>query len=133
VRFPRFGSQESVRVNDGETECDRGTSGVRGAAERNWNGQTPVYAGAAKKHVSRNGRSDGAVPPENKERQSKMKAEVDRETCTGCELCPETCPQVFEMDGDTARVKVNTVPPEAENACRQAAEECPVEAITIQE
>ena len=62
-----------------------------------------------------------------------MKAKVDQETCTGCGLCPDTCPEVFEMDGDTAKVKVDTVPPEAEAACRDARDECPVEAISIEE
>jgi len=62
-----------------------------------------------------------------------MKAVVDQETCTGCGLCPDTCPEVFEMDGDTATVKVDTVPPEAEDTCREAMEGCPVEAISITE
>ena len=63
-----------------------------------------------------------------------MKATVD-ETCTGCGLCAETCPEVFELPegADIARVKVAEVPTEAEDACRQAADECPVEAIHIEE
>ena len=62
-----------------------------------------------------------------------MKASVDQDMCTGCELCIETCPEVFEMQNDTAVAKVDVVPPEAEETCRQAAEECPVEAIIIEE
>ena len=62
-----------------------------------------------------------------------MKATVDQDTCTGCGLCPDTCPEVFEMDGDTAKVKVDTVPPEAADTCREAMEGCPVEAISIEE
>ena len=31
-----------------------------------------------------------------------MKAEVDQDECTGCELCIDTCPEVFEMVGDLA-------------------------------
>ncbi len=62
-----------------------------------------------------------------------MKAVVDQDLCSGCELCTETCPEVFEMKNDTAGTKVEVVPPEAEETCRQAAEECPVEAITIEE
>jgi ferredoxin len=69
---------------------------------------------------------------------AKMKAIVDQDTCTGCELCIETCPEVFEMQNDTAVAKVDVVPPEAEapeaeETCREAAEDCPVEAITIEE
>ena len=62
-----------------------------------------------------------------------MKAVVDRETCTGCGLCEQACPEAFKMDGDTAVAYVSTVPPEAEATCKAAAEECPVEAIKIEE
>jgi len=62
-----------------------------------------------------------------------MRAIVDKDTCTGCGLCTETCPEVFEMEGDVAEVKLDAIPPELEDAARQAAEECPVEAIAIEE
>lgn len=62
-----------------------------------------------------------------------MKAIVDEETCIGCGLCAETCPEVFEMDDDKARAKVDDVPASAAESCREAAENCPVEAITIEE
>ncbi len=62
-----------------------------------------------------------------------MKATVDADLCTACELCTETCPEVFEMGEDIAIVKVDPVPPEAEEAARQAAEDCPAEAIIIEE
>ena len=60
-----------------------------------------------------------------------MKAVVDENTCVGCELCVETCPEVFVMDGGLAKVKVDEVPAEAEDACRDAAQGCPVDAISI--
>ena len=62
-----------------------------------------------------------------------MKATVDEDECVGCGLCEETCPEVFELDGDTARVTVDLVPPEAEDSVRDAEVACPVEAITIEE
>ncbi|TAL36721.1 MAG: ferredoxin [Spirochaetes bacterium] len=60
-----------------------------------------------------------------------MKATVDKDTCTGCELCAQTCPEVFRMEGDVAVAYANPVPEEHETLARQAAEDCPVEAITI--
>ena len=63
-----------------------------------------------------------------------MKATVNKDTCVGCGLCEEICPEVFEMDDDNiAKAKVNPVPPAAETTCRNAAEDCPVEAIAITE
>ncbi len=62
-----------------------------------------------------------------------MKAVVDRDACTGCGLCVETCPEVFELDDeDLARVKADPVPSNAEESCKEAADGCPVEAISIQ-
>ena len=61
-----------------------------------------------------------------------MKAIVDKETCTGCGLCVDTCPNVFEMKGDVAEVKVNPIPADTESLAKEAAENCPVEAIKIE-
>lgn len=62
------------------------------------------------------------------------RAIVDRSLCIGCGLCAEVCPQVFEMgDDNIAQVKTDPVPPEAEEGCRQAADQCPGSAIQIQE
>jgi len=55
------------------------------------------------------------------------------DTCTACGLCVDTCPKVFEMGSDTAEVIVDEVPEEYEDAVQQAADECPVEAIVIEE
>jgi len=62
-----------------------------------------------------------------------MKASVDPDMCTGCGLCPDICPAVFEMDGGVAKAKGGPVPSDAEDTCRDAAESCPVEAINIEE
>ena len=62
-----------------------------------------------------------------------MRATVDEDLCTGCGLCVDTCEDVFEMDGDVAKVIADPVPADAEDSCRDAAESCPVEAIQIEE
>ena len=63
-----------------------------------------------------------------------MRAIVDEDECTACGLCEDTCPAVFELsDEDVARVLVDPVPADQEEDCRQAAEECPADAIILEE
>ena len=62
-----------------------------------------------------------------------MKVRVDQKTCIGCGLCVDTCPAVFKMDGNTAVVKVDPVPPADQASCQDAANGCPVNAIFIEE
>lgn len=61
-----------------------------------------------------------------------MKAKVT-DDCTACGLCINMCPEVFEMGDSIAEVTVQVVPESAEDSCREAAENCPVEAIEIEE
>ncbi|MBC8372807.1 MAG: ferredoxin [Planctomycetes bacterium] len=35
-----------------------------------------------------------------------MRAIVDEETCTGCGVCSDSCPEVFALDEDTDTAKV---------------------------
>ena len=42
-----------------------------------------------------------------------MKATVDADTCTACELCIDTCPEVFELADDIVKAKVDSVPADA--------------------
>ncbi len=61
-----------------------------------------------------------------------MKAIIDSDTCIGCALCTQICPEVFAMEGDKAVVIATTVPDDYESSCEQAVQQCPVNAITIQ-
>ena len=61
-----------------------------------------------------------------------MKVTIDRDLCTGCELCATTCPEVFEMaDDGLAKAKAEVVPAGAEDAAKEAATNCPVECIKV--
>jgi len=54
------------------------------------------------------------------------------EECTGCGLCETTCPDVFQLN-DQASVKEDADLAANEELVRQAADECPVEAIQVEE
>ena len=60
-----------------------------------------------------------------------MKAKVDEGTCIGCGICADVSPEVFELVDGIAKVKVDPVPPENEEKCKEAAESCPVQAISV--
>ena len=60
-----------------------------------------------------------------------MKVRIE-DTCTACELCVDTCPDVFEMGPDMAQVTCDVVPEQFEQDVQQAADDCPIEAIIIE-
>lgn len=61
-----------------------------------------------------------------------MKAKIDRDGCISCGLCPDTCPEVFQMaDDGKAEVIADEVPKGKESQAEEAAEGCPVSVITI--
>lgn len=63
-----------------------------------------------------------------------MKVYVDPDLCCGCSPCVDLCPEAFELtDEGIAVVKVDEVPQELCNACREAAADCPAMAIAIEE
>ncbi len=75
---------------------------------------------------------------------SAMKVTINREECTSCGTCWETCPDMFEQNPDDSlnqivekyRVKGNIaegVPPEEFEDCTvKAAEDCCVEVIHVE-
>ncbi len=59
---------------------------------------------------------------------------VEIDLCDGCGPCADICPDVFELNEEgIAAVKVNEVAADVQEACREAAESCPTEAISIEE
>jgi ferredoxin len=61
-----------------------------------------------------------------------MKVHVDSQVCAGFGVCVGICPEVFELHGDGyAIVTVSEVPPELEDAVRQAVNQCPARAISL--
>jgi len=62
-----------------------------------------------------------------------MIAIVDGELCIGCGQCEELCPDVFEIEGEKATVISDEIPEDALDACYEAVESCPVDAIILEE
>lgn len=61
-----------------------------------------------------------------------MKAIVDQDTCIGCELCVEICPDVFRMEAGKSVVYATPVSAKAEKTCIEAKDACPVTAISVE-
>lgn len=62
-----------------------------------------------------------------------MRAEIDREGCISCGLCPTICPEVFHMAEDgKAEVHQDPVPSEAEEGAVEAQNSCPVSVIQVE-
>ncbi|WP_456369745.1 ferredoxin [Geoglobus sp.] len=61
-----------------------------------------------------------------------MKAVVDADVCTGCGTCADICPEVFEL-GDDGIAHVVGDCGEFADCCTEAADSCPVGAITIED
>lgn len=60
-----------------------------------------------------------------------MEVKVDKDLCVGCGLCANMAPEVFTMEDDG---KAGVLPTAAGNeaAAKEAAEACPVSAITVE-
>ena len=59
-----------------------------------------------------------------------MKVTVNKDLCSGCGLCADNCPEIFEMKDDVATVKNETVDDSLSAKVKEQADNCPVEAIT---
>lgn len=61
-----------------------------------------------------------------------MKVRIDDDLCTGCGLCTDSVPDVFKMGDDIAHVVKADVPANLEAAVKEAADDCPAEAIIVE-
>lgn len=60
-----------------------------------------------------------------------QKPKVDQEKCIGCGMCASLCPKVFKIMEDG---KAHVISEDCKECdCKQAAESCPVEAISTEE
>lgn len=61
-----------------------------------------------------------------------MKGYVDQNTCIGCGICPEVCPEIFRMndDGKAEAVDIEITDEIMDNA-KDAETQCPVDAIEV--
>jgi len=56
---------------------------------------------------------------------------VDRELCIGCGVCASLCPDVFEIDSEGKAVVREGADCDSVGCCQDAADSCPVGAITL--
>ena len=61
-----------------------------------------------------------------------MEAMVVEKACIRCGLCAGLCPEVFTLaEGEPARVTENPIPDGLKIGVQEAADSCPVAAITV--
>ena len=63
-----------------------------------------------------------------------MHVTIDRDLCVGCGFCAGVCPRLFELrDDGKSHVIAQPTDDLAKAGSREAAEGCPVDAITLKE
>jgi ferredoxin len=62
-----------------------------------------------------------------------MKVIVDESLCVGTANCVADCPDLFEIVDGISKVKVAEISKDKEECARQAADDCPMDAITIED
>ena len=62
-----------------------------------------------------------------------MKASVNPDECTVCELCVDSVPEIFQLNDGVVAAITDPVPEDLIEDCKTAADDCPVDAITLTE
>ena len=63
-----------------------------------------------------------------------MRVCIDSELSSGCGPCVDICPEAFELNEEgLAVVKLSEIPVKLQDACKEAADSCPSEAISIED
>lgn len=62
-----------------------------------------------------------------------MKAHVDKSGCIACELCVETCPEVFRIGDDGLAEAYAEVGAALSDSAAEARDNCPVAVISLEE
>lgn len=61
-----------------------------------------------------------------------MKIKIDKEKCLGCGMCVNLCPEVFELKDGKSQVEEKANLEKSKECIREAAINCPVRAIEIE-
>jgi ferredoxin len=61
-----------------------------------------------------------------------MKAKVDHDSCIGCGLCTDTCPEVFKMGDDDIAVVYCEITASTEETAKEACDNCPSSSISLE-
>jgi len=64
--------------------------------------------------------------------QLKMKIKVDKNKCLGCGMCVNMCPEVFELKNGKSQIKEKANLEKNKECIKEAADNCPVQAIKIE-
>lgn len=62
-----------------------------------------------------------------------MRAIVDRDGCIGCGMCEQTAPEIFSLRSGKSEVLCDEVPPHCYEQTEQAATQCPVLVIHLED
>jgi len=64
-----------------------------------------------------------------------MKVRIDEELCIGAGVCEEICPEIFRVNKDTDKAEIikEKLDEDDEECAAEAAENCPNQAIILEE